>query len=104
MAETTETLLQQKLERGYRSSENIDNFVEEKELTVTITLAEYRKLVSNEATATERINKAEADKYSRNTENNKLKERIKELELVLLKYKAEYGALTEENTEESEEE
>lgn len=52
---------------------NKDNFVASGELTVTITLGEYRKLVEQCATAQQRIDKANEDRYSRNSENESLK-------------------------------
>ena len=57
-----------------------DNFIAPTEITVTITLNEYRKLVSNDATRKQAIDKANEDKYEReqkikavNEENARLK-------------------------------
>lgn len=50
-----------------------NNFLASGELTVTITLGEYRRLVEDCATAKKRIDDANDDKYSRNAENEKLK-------------------------------
>ena len=58
---------------------NKDDFVAPGEFTVTISLAEYRSLVSSNATRNEAIKKAEDDKYDRNQENKDLKRQIEEL-------------------------
>lgn len=59
MAEVTETLLVQKLERNsWKSTENTDNFKEDKELTVEITLAEYRSLIKDNAESSYKLNNA----------------------------------------------
>lgn len=49
------------------------NFLADGEISVTITLDEYRKLVKDCATAESRIKKAEEDRYERNQENESLK-------------------------------
>lgn len=61
------------------NSNNLDNFTAPHELTVTITLHEYRKLVEEVATKKQDISKANQDKYERDTENRKLKEEIAKL-------------------------
>jgi len=73
-----------KKSEGYGFEKN--NFVATSELTVTITLGEYRDLVSKVATRKEAIDKAESDRYERNEkikqlteENDKLKAEIYEL-------------------------
>ena len=48
------------------------DFVASGEITVTITLGEYRQLIKDCATAQARIDTAEDDKYSRNAENEAL--------------------------------
>ena len=60
------------------------DFVLDNEITVTITLHEYRKLVTEAATASTRIKEAEADKYTRNRENEELKKEIAELKEKLV--------------------
>ena len=73
MAEVTETLLVQKLERNsWRSTENTDNFKEDKELTVEITLAEYRSLIKDNAESSYKLNNA----------NNKISELEKEIKVL----------------------
>lgn len=95
----TDVILDKKLDR-YGSNDN--DFVADKELTVTITLNEYRDLVGKNATSSARISESEKDKYDRNTENKTLKEKVKELERKLLEYRAEYGELKSENEEREE--
>lgn len=95
----TDVVLDKKLDRY---GVNNNDFVASSELTVTITLNEYRDLVGKVATSSARISEAEKDKYSRDNENKTLKEKVKELERKLLEYRAEYGELKSEN-EESEE-
>ena len=54
-------------------SDNANNYVIEGEITVTITLSEYRELVAIKATTDKLVKDAEKDKYERNQENTKLK-------------------------------
>lgn len=51
-----------------------NNYVIDHELTVKITLAEYRELVSDQATMKAQIKRAEENRYSREAENKQLKE------------------------------
>lgn len=64
-------ILQKKL-GNYNLKE--DNFVAPGEITVTITLSEYRSLVANDATRKQAIEKANDDKYVRETEIKAVKE------------------------------
>ena len=68
-----------------------NDFVAPSEITVTITLGEYRSLITKAATADEAIRKAEADKYSRDADNKRLKEMVEALraELYDLQKRAE---------------
>lgn len=77
------------------------DFVASGEITVTITLGEYRKLIADNATAQQRIDKADEDRYSRNSENEALKKENAELkaELYELKKASETVDASEENTE-----
>lgn len=50
------------------------NFVATSELTVTITLEEYRDLIKEVATKEHDIEKANKDKWERDSENRRLKE------------------------------
>ncbi len=56
-----------------------DNFVAENELTITITLSEYRALIASNATKLHDIAKANEDKYKRDSENKRLKEEVDSL-------------------------
>ena len=80
MAEVTETLLVQKLERdSWRSTENTDNFKEDKELTVEITLEEYRALIKDNAESSYKLNNA-------NNNISELEKKIKVLKITIDSY------------------
>lgn len=66
---------------SYNQSE--DNFVANQEITVTITLKEYRELVEKNAKAQNRIDKAESDRYSRNQEIEEKSKEITQLKTKL---------------------
>ena len=84
MAETTETLLTQKLERSsWRTSDNTDNFKEENELTVEITLAEYTDLTKNTADSNYKIKEAENESNTLRKENEELKKKVKNFESIM---------------------
>ena len=72
----TSTILDKKMEQ-YRWQAK--DYVAENELTITITLAEYRDLVASEATKQYDIAKANEDKYKRDSENKMLKEEVDSL-------------------------
>ena len=93
-----DVLLDKKLDRyGFENND----FLASGELTVTITLSEYRKLVKDVATAQARIDKAEADRYDRNRENERLTEENNRLkaELYEMQKASEVIDKSEENTE-----
>ena len=93
-----DVLLDKKLNRyGFDNND----FLAAGELTVTVTLSEYRKLVKDVATAQARIDKAEADRYERNTENERLTEENNKLkaELYEMQKASEVIDKDEENTE-----
>ena len=73
-------------------SHNENNFVASQELTVTITLAEYRDLIEKAATRKEAIAAAEADKYTRNNENDRLKKEVADLKAELYEYPKKFDA------------
>ena len=84
MAETAETLLTQKLDRNsWRTSDNTDNFKEEKELTVEITLAEYRDLIKNNAESNYKIKEAKDEADTLKRENAELKKKVKNFESIM---------------------
>lgn len=90
----TETLLTEKLETSSWSRKTtIDNFVTDGEITVTITLSEYRSLVASNATKIVDIEKAEKDKYERDSENSKLRARVRDLEKLVFEYRKQFGEL-----------
>ena len=97
MAEIEESLLKRKID-SYSSE--LKDFQAENELTVEITLNEYRKLIEEKATADYRIKKAEEIKYTREDENKRLKKENKELEKQLFEYRKQYGELVEPNEDE----
>lgn len=79
-----DVILDKKIDKyDYKS----EDFLASGELTVTITLSEYRKLVKDCATAQTRIDKAESDRYERNSENNQLKEENNRLKAELYELK-----------------
>lgn len=65
------------------------DFVGESELTVTITLHEYRELVHSVAISDAKIAEANNDKYDRNLENKQLKEENAELKQEIYELKKE---------------
>lgn len=69
------------------------------EIMVTITLNEYRDLVSKVAPRESAIAKAEEDKYSRNSENEKLKKEVQELKEKLYDLQEKYCKPCEEGNE-----
>lgn len=78
----SDVVLDKKLD-GYGIESKLQNFIAPKEITVTITLAEYRDLVSRCATAQADIDTANRDKYTRNSENEKLRAEVSELKAKL---------------------
>ncbi|EIL3010534.1 TPA: hypothetical protein ACU2IV_000264 [Staphylococcus pseudintermedius] len=62
---------------NYNLSE--DNFVANQELTVTITLNEYRDLISEKAKSKQKIDEARNDYYKERDKNRKLEEEVKNL-------------------------
>lgn len=86
---TINAVLEKKLDGYYNS--DIKDFVAPQEITVTITLKEYRDLVEKNATREEAIRKAESNKYERDQENSKLREEVASLkaEIYELKKNAE---------------
>lgn len=100
MAEIEESLLKRKLD-SYSSE--LKDFQAENELTVEITLNEYRHLIEENAISEYKVKKAEENKYSRDEENRKLKQENKELEMKLFEYRKQYGELAKPSEDEIEE-
>ena len=71
------------------NNNNLDNFTAPQELTVTVTLHEYRKLVEEVATKKQDIEKANRDKYERDCENRKLKEEVAKLKEEIYNLRSE---------------
>ena len=69
----TSTILDKKMEKYCWEGKD---YVAENELTITITLAEYRELIASNATKQYDIAKANEDKYKRDAENKMLKEEV----------------------------
>ena len=90
-AVVSNVVLDKKLD-DYRFEQH--NFVAEQEITVTITLSEYRDLVKKCATAQADIDAANKDKWTRDDENKKLKDEVAKL-------KAELYELQKQNEEEN---
>lgn len=83
-ANVCEVILRNKL--GKYGGNNND-FVATGELTVTITLSEYRALVASKATRDADINKANTDRFQRESENKALKEEVTKLKAELYELK-----------------
>lgn len=79
-----EKILDKKLDNY---SVNTDNFRTEEELMVQITLNEYRNLVSSSATTKYQIDKANEDRYERNSENDRLKKENADLKAEIYELK-----------------
>ncbi|MEA4922200.1 MAG: hypothetical protein VB031_02395 [Eubacteriaceae bacterium] len=84
---------------GYGKSGTVNNYVAEDELTVEITLAEYRDLVRDVALRDKDVKMAEEDKYERETENRNLKEENDALKAEMFELKKELDGLKDGITE-----
>lgn len=91
---TKDVVLDKKLD-GYGNYSH-DNFVASQEITVTITLNEYRDLVTSKATKQYAIDEANKDRYTRNTENEKLQKENQSLRAELYELKKQMDLLKEE--------
>lgn len=97
-----DVVLDKKLD-GYGSDGRLKDFVSTQELTVTITLAEYRELVGSQATKKADIDAAEKNRYSREQEiknlteaNNALKAENYELKKIIDDQAAQIAAQKKE--------
>ena len=88
---TVDVVLGKKLEKY---DANLNDFRAASELTVTITLDEYRTLVGNDATSKARIDAANADKYTRENEIKAAKEVNEKLKAENYELKKQIDALT----------
>lgn len=84
-ANVCEVILSTKLDKY---GDNSNDFVATGELTVTITLSEYRALVTNKATRDAAVDKANIDRYQRESENKSLKEEVAKLKAELYELKS----------------
>lgn len=75
-----------------------NNFVAATEITVEITLNEYRSLVASDATASQRIQEANDDKYKRDSENGALRKQLDELKAENYELKKKLELYTKEDT------
>ena len=94
---TTNAVLDKKI-GDYRFAN--ENFVAPQELTVTITLAEYRDLVGKVATRDADIDKANTDKWKREDENKKLRDEIANLKEKLYELQNNMNSAKEEKSDE----
>jgi chromosome segregation ATPase len=90
------TILDKKIDRY---GENLKDFVAPGELTVTITLDEYRDLVASYATRKTAIDEANSDRYERNQKIEKLTKEVEELKAELYETKKELDTYKEEKIE-----
>lgn len=81
---TNNVVLDKKFD-GYMSSSDLHNFIAPQEITVTITISEYRELVQKVATREADISKAESDKYERNRKIEALEKENAELKAKIYK-------------------
>lgn len=81
------TIIDKVLEKKFDNySVNTDNYMAPQELTVTITLNEYRDLVENNATRKSAIDKAEENKFSRERRIEELEKEVAELKAELYEF------------------
>ena len=90
----------QKLTNNFGDTPN--NYVIDHELTVKITLAEYRELISDQATMKAQIQKAEENRFERESENKRLKEENETLKAEMYELRKELEEAEEEAEQEAE--
>ena len=93
---STNVVLEKKLD-NYNCGE-CNNFIAPHEITVTITINEYRELVKNVATMEAQIKKANEDKYLRDSENKSLKEEVAKLKAELYEMQSAQKTNKEEDS------
>ena len=87
-ATSVNQVLQKKLD-NYHSE--LNDFVAPQEITVTITLNEYRRLISDKATSSERISTADRQRYEANERSDKFKNENERLRAELDEVKEKLG-------------
>lgn len=92
-----EKLTERKVDSYYNSNSS-DNFALEGEIVVTITLSEYRTLIKEVATKKYDIDKANNDKYERESKIKSLESENAELKQKLFAYIETYGKIEGEET------
>ena len=92
----TNVILDKKME-GYHWEGN--NFVAPGEITVTITLDEYRDLVAKNATRKADIDEANKNKFTRDKENEDLKAKVAALTAEIYELQKKLGATNEATQE-----
>lgn len=82
MAENTIDYMLQKKNESY--STNLHDFVADGEITVTITLSEYRDLVSFKANGNAKLSEMQSRMFKSEQNAEKLEEKVKALESAIL--------------------
>ncbi|MDO4728460.1 MAG: hypothetical protein Q4B43_05575 [Bacteroidota bacterium] len=85
---------------GY--ADNADNYAIEKELTVNITLNEYRKLVKNNAVSEDRYNNLQDENWRIKKENEKLRKETEILKNEIIEARRETNTIGILNNESEE--
>lgn len=92
-----EQVLGKKLDSmGYGNESSIKDFAVANELTVTITLAEYRKLLNDVAVSDYRISQEIKGRYEREAQNRKLAEENASLKTELYELKKKYDGISDD--------
>ena len=86
----TSDLQEKKLDYSFKT----ENFAIDGELTVTITLSEYRDLITTKATRDAAIKEAEQNKWKRDEENARLSKENASLKAELYELKKKYDDCT----------
>lgn len=100
MTEGIEKMLLETKFEGYSNESRKNDFVAPQEITVQITLNEYRKLVETAATTKAQIDAANSDKYARENEIKDLKKKVDELRIENSELKAQLYELSKTEPEE----
>lgn len=95
-ATSVNQVLQKKLDNFHSE---LNDFVSPQEITVTITLNEYRRLVNDKATCSERISTAERLRYQANEDLDRCKKENEALLSENADLKSKLGSATLKNVE-----